>query len=193
MSMHSFCRGNFMSRSYRRIGAGALGALFAVVFTVTLASARQAHAAGCSLASTNGTVTRLIGARTYTLHVPAGLAGPQVPLLLSMHGASGFSAEQEFVTGWSPYADAHRFIVAYPQGVSNLWDIQQNSYDVTFLRQLVADISGTWCVDPHRVFSDGHSKRGHHEHAVGLRRGQCVCFVRRVRRCRSDLAGRSVP
>jgi polyhydroxybutyrate depolymerase len=146
-----------MSRSYRRVGAGALGTLLAVLFTVTLASAPRAHAAGCTLAPTNGTVMRFVGARTYTLHVPAGLAGPQVPLLLSMHGASGFSAEQEFVTGWSPYADAHHFIVAYPQGVSNLWDINQNSYDVTFLRQVVADISSTWCVDPHRVFSDGHS------------------------------------
>jgi polyhydroxybutyrate depolymerase len=120
-----------------------------------------ASASACSLTSTNGTVTRTLGSRVYQLHVPAGLTGTQVPLLLSLHGAGSNGSEDEYFTGWSGYADTHDFIVAYPdaQGYpSGVWDpYSTSSPDVPFLRQVVGDISASWCVDPHRIYVDGWS------------------------------------
>lgn len=120
-----------------------------------------AAAASCTLTSTNGTITRTLGSRVYQLHVPAGLTGSQVPLLLSLHGAGSNGSEDEYFTGWSTYADQHNFIVAYPdaQGYpSGVWDpYSTSSPDVPFLRQVVSDVSANWCIDPSRVYVDGWS------------------------------------
>ena len=136
-------------------------ALFAGLLSVgPLAAVTGGGTAGattCNLNSTNGTVTRFLGTRYYLLHVPSGLTGSTVPLLLSMHPLSYYASQQESSTGWSPYADSHNFIVAYPQGNFNAWDYSHNSADVTFLKNVVSDIAGTWCVDPKRTFSDGWS------------------------------------
>lgn len=117
---------------------------------------------GCTLSPTGGTVTRTIGTRTYELHVGSGLTGTQVPLLLSLHGAGSNGRQDETFTGWSAFADAHGFAVAYPNAGSSagggVWDpYSAGSPDVTFARQVVADVSARWCIDPKRVYVDGWS------------------------------------
>lgn len=132
-------------------GLGALGG-----------SAASAAEPGCSLSSTNGTVTRTLGARTYSVNVPAGLSAAEVPLLVTLHGAGSNATIDEYSKQWVPFAASHGFIVAYPQArpypQSGVWDpYSANSADVGFLREVVADISARWCVDPHRVYVDGWS------------------------------------
>jgi polyhydroxybutyrate depolymerase len=148
--------------SSRRAGGVMLAALVMSVLAVGHAPCRAAAAtSGCTLAATNGTITRMLGSRVYQVHVPPGLIGTQVPLLLSLHGAGSNGFEDEYFTGWSQFADANNFIVAYPdaQGYpSGVWDPYTSaSPDVSFVRQVVDDISVTWCVDPHRVHVDGWS------------------------------------
>jgi len=122
-----------------------------------LLSSGQAYA-NCTLTPTNGTETRTIGGRSYTINVPAGLSG-QVPLLLSMHGAWGSSSAHESMSGWTPYAAAHGFIVAYPQGANNgYWDLSEGSPEVGYLRNVVADIQRQYCANPARIYVDGHSR-----------------------------------
>jgi polyhydroxybutyrate depolymerase len=141
--------------------AKALGV--ALVATIAIAAAPQtASAAGCSLTPTSGTITRTLAGRTYLLNVPAGLTGTQVPLLLSLHGFGSTGSQDELFTGWTPFAAAHGFIVAYPQGqgsqYSGAWDpYTATSPDPQFLRDVVADVSATWCVNPARVHVDGWS------------------------------------
>ncbi|MGY4098750.1 alpha/beta hydrolase family esterase [Nocardia sp. R16R-3T] len=129
--------------------------------------------AQCTLSPTNGTIVRAIGTRIYRLNVPVGLTGTSVPLLVAEHGNASNAKDFEQVSGWTPYAATHGFIVAYPQGnannqvlnpgnglVGNDWEFQQDSIDVTFLRQVVADIEATWCIDTTRVYSSGWSDGG---------------------------------
>jgi polyhydroxybutyrate depolymerase len=115
----------------------------------------------CALTATSGTITRTLGSRVYQLHVPAGLTGTPVPLLLSLHGAGSNGSEDEYFTGWSGFADSHNLIVAYPdaQGYpSGGWNpYTEPNADVAFLRDVVGDISSNWCIDPHRVYVDGWS------------------------------------
>ena len=138
-------------------------ALLATAGVLALGPAPASAAEGeCSLATTGGTVTRPLDGRSYELHVPAGLSGTQVPLLLSLHGFGSNGTQDELSTGWSGYADAHNFIVAYPNARpangSGAWDpYAETSPDVPFLRHVVDDISAQWCVDPRRVHVDGWS------------------------------------
>jgi len=144
------------------IGA-ALASLAAMALLSASAAPAQAATPGCSLSPTAGTVTMNIADRTYRLNVPSGLTGTQVPLLLSLHGAGSTGDQDAMFTGWTGYAAAHNFIVAYPQArgfgsYSGLWDpYETTSPDVPYLRSVVADISSRWCVDPKRVYADGWS------------------------------------
>ncbi len=140
-----------------------LSTIAAAVTALALLSASEASAGtpGCTLTPTAGTITKSLGGRTYTVNVPAGLSG-DVPLLLSLHGFASTGSQDELFTGWTPFAAAHHFIVAYPQGqgsqFSGAWDpYTASSPDVQFLRDVVADISAQWCVDAHRVHVDGWS------------------------------------
>jgi polyhydroxybutyrate depolymerase len=131
------------------------------VASLALAPARPTSAAGCTLAATAGTITRSVGGRTYTINVPAGLTATQVPLVLALHGAGSTSSTMESFSGLTPFAAQRGFIVAYPQGSpagAGYWSPGPGSADVTFLRQVVTDISSTWCVDPHHVHATGWSR-----------------------------------
>lgn len=140
--------------------------LFAAVCAAALLSVAapvaSAAESGCTLSSTNGTVSRSLGGRSYLVNVPAGLSASQVPLLVSLHGAGSTGSQDELFTGWSSFAASHGFIVAYPQArpfdFGGVWDpYTSTSEDYSFLRDVVADISATWCVDPRRVHLDGWS------------------------------------
>ncbi len=150
-----------MTRIRRRAVVAAVAA--AVVAPAAFgASPAAAAEPGCTFTPTGGTITRTLGDRTYLVNVPAGLTGTHVPLLLSLHGFGSSGSQDESFTGWTPFAAAKKFIVAYPQGrpseYSGAWDpYTANSADVSYLRQVVADISATWCVDPQRVHADGWS------------------------------------
>lgn len=142
-----------------------ISALAAVAFALTI-GATPAQAAdppsGCTLNPTGGTITRTLGGRTYLLRVPAGITATRAPLLVVFHGALSNGQTVEFFSGWSGFADAKKFIVAYPQarplGWAGVWDPYTNgSDDVQFAEDVVADISTTWCVDPRRVHADGWS------------------------------------
>ncbi len=130
----------------------------------------SAATSGCVLTPTNGTVTQMIGSREYQLYVPPGLTGTSVPLLLSLHGAGSNGLEDEISTGWSPFAAANDFIVAYPDALTDpldpsgpylgggVWNpYTMNSTDVPFLRQVVSQIESTYCIDTSRVYVDGWS------------------------------------
>ena len=144
-----------------RVGAIVLSAA-AVWMTLAAIGPTPSSAATCTLSGTGTTVTRTIGARSYLLHVPANLTGASVPLLLNLHGYGEPAALEESQSGWSQYADAHNFVVAYPVGLARVpfvpsWDWAQGSEDVAFLRSVVADIAATTCIDPNRVHASGIS------------------------------------
>lgn len=117
----------------------------------------------CTAQATAGTITRTIDDRTYALTVPAGLpAGAAAPLLVVLHGAGSSPGIDEASKQWLPFAAARGFIVAQPQArpfsFGGVWDpYTAASPDVAFLKSVVADVSGVFCVDPARVFLDGWS------------------------------------
>jgi len=156
-------------RQRRTASALLLAALLGGLLTTLGATApgSAAAAAPCSTASTNGTKTVALwagwdqGIRSYNLHVPAGLTG-SAPLLIDLHGLGSNAFFQEVTSGWSQYADSQKFIVAYPAGFAwgQAWNVGEGSADAAFLKKVVADIKGKYCVDSDRVFVEGGSLGG---------------------------------
>jgi polyhydroxybutyrate depolymerase len=104
--------------------------------------------------------------RSFILHVPAGYTGKNpVPLVLDWHGLGSSGASQEMVSGYKALSDQEGFIVAWPNGTENAWNIGKCCTsspvdDLGFARAIVADIQRRACIDPKRVYSTGYSMGG---------------------------------
>src|SRR4029077_20342088 len=58
------------------------------------------------------------GERTYHLYVPASLPKDRpVPLLVALHGGTGWGTQFEQQSGFDGLAEANQFLVVYPDGV----------------------------------------------------------------------------
>lgn len=105
--------------------------------------------------------------RSYTLHVPTTPPTEPTPLILNFHGFTSSMSGQEAFSLMSPHSDAHGYVVAYPNGVSNSWNAgtccatDKTRDDVGFVRKVVADIGTRLCVDPRRVYATGMSNGGY--------------------------------
>lgn len=105
--------------------------------------------------------------REYILYVPRSYNGSShVPLMLDFHPLSSSSTYQRNNSGTAGVADREGFIVAYPQGIDNSWNIgpcctrERTVDDVAFARAVVEQVSARACVDDKRVYATGYSNGG---------------------------------
>jgi predicted esterase len=97
--------------------------------------------------------------REFLLHVPAQLPSTPVSLVLSLHGLGYANGLQQGMTGWNDLAERDGFVVAYPQGVNNLWNFVPDdaNTDIKYLRALVTSIQAERCIDLNRTYAGGIS------------------------------------
>ena len=103
--------------------------------------------------------------RSFSLHVPPGYDGRQpFPLVLMLHGRTGSGRSIEKYSGMSDLADAHAFIVAYPDalGFPTSWNTEidtdpHQADDIAFLHALVKELKKNLIIDEKRIFVAGHS------------------------------------
>jgi polyhydroxybutyrate depolymerase len=136
-------------------------------------------ATGCGLKVAAGTVTLTpaIGGQTRTVvvHIPRAYTGhTRLALVLNLHGSASTARQQEVFSGMDRSADAHHFIVAYPQaaipdGSGYDWNIPNvpltggrpvpsgAADDVSFLKRLVIVLERRYCIDSRQVFATGMS------------------------------------
>lgn len=108
--------------------------------------------------------------RSYLVHVPDGLDETQaVPLVIAIHGYSGWPAQMALTSGWNKVADREGFIVVYPRGTGmplhwragGAWaDDDDPLVDVRFISTVIDDVSQRYKIDPQRVYVNGHSNGG---------------------------------
>ncbi len=120
-------------------------------------------------------LTVLAGGRSRTVMVysPPGVAHP-APLVLNLHGSGGSAVQQESFSAMDALAEAHGFIVAYPQasivlGSGFAWNVPGQALlggkavpagsadDVQYIAQTIATLEETYSIDPKRVFVTGMS------------------------------------
>lgn len=106
-------------------------------------------------------------ARKFILHVPASYAADQpAPLVVDLHPLGQTADFQRGNSGYRELSEEEGFIVAWPQGIQNVWNVgpccteSREVDDVGFAKALVTDVSSQVCVDPKRVYADGYSMGG---------------------------------
>lgn len=104
--------------------------------------------------------------RNYTVHVPASYDNATLtPLVIDFH-AMGMTAEwQRNTSGFSQLSDQEGFVVAWPQGLDNTWNIgpccgTRDADDFSFVAALIRDLSSEACVDQRRIYATGYSFGG---------------------------------
>jgi len=106
--------------------------------------------------------------RNYLLYVPKSYDRTKpTPLVISLHGAGGWPAQQMGVSGWNRRAEREGFIVVYPsaaEGVGpRVWHVEPGQLlmrDVGFIAALMDTLEATYNIDPTRIYANGLSNGG---------------------------------
>ena len=113
--------------------------------------------------------------RQFTMYVPKTINKEKpVALVLNFHGSGMTALEHMFYTEMNTTADNHNFIVVYPQGKDNDWnvgfgmDYDDGPKDIEFIRQLVEKIKKHYSIDPNAVFATGLSRGGFFTHRLAV-------------------------
>ena len=132
-------------------------ALAILMCTATIGLAAPAHATPGQMEF--GGLTR-----TYTVHVPPGRERP-TGLVINLHAAGATGPQQAALTHYDAVADAHGFVVAYPDGIDFSWadgrgasvPDRQGVDDVGFISALTSTLIAEHRIDPGRVYVTGLS------------------------------------
>jgi polyhydroxybutyrate depolymerase len=107
--------------------------------------------------------------RRYLVYTPASYAGqPQkaFPVVFNFHGSGMTMAEQMLYTQMNHAADRHQFIVVYPLGVKQDWNVGfgmsylEGTDDIGFTEALLDKLKQDYRVDGRRVYATGLSRGG---------------------------------
>jgi len=106
--------------------------------------------------------------REYVLYVPESYDRTRpTPLVISMHGAAGWGAQQRDLSQWNRVAEREGIIVVYPSGAEavgpRVWEVfpgEDLMRDVRFISELVDALEAEYNIDPTRVYANGLSNGG---------------------------------
>jgi polyhydroxybutyrate depolymerase len=107
--------------------------------------------------------------RRYLVYTPASYdAQPdqRYPIVFNFHGSGMTVAEQMLYTQMNRAADRHGFIVVYPAGVKQDWNVgfgmsyREGTDDIGFTEALLTKLSQDYRVDDRRVYATGLSRGG---------------------------------
>ncbi len=96
-------------------------------------------------------------ARTSLIYAPPDAVSP--PLVISMHGLSGTGSQQRSMSRFETIAQRDRFVVAFPDGLQNRWDIS-GATDVDFILAIIDSAAARYGIDRARVYATGFSMGG---------------------------------
>jgi polyhydroxybutyrate depolymerase len=127
--------------------------------------------------------------RRYIVYTPASYeASPdrQYAVVLNFHGGGMTMAEQMLYTGMNRTADRHDFIVVYPQGIAQDWNVGfEQSYsegtdDVGFTAALLDRLEQDYRIDRQRVFATGLSRGGFFTHRLAAELSHRIAAIAAV-------------
>lgn len=109
----------------------------------------------------NGALVSSGERREYLLHVPRTLDRTKpAALVVSLHGAGGWPAQQRDLSRWNELADREGFIVVYPAGRdtagARVWHMA-GERDPRYIADLIDKLQGEYDIDPRRVYANGLS------------------------------------
>lgn len=150
-----------MAIRLRRFLLGTLILLVGVpILAVTGILAYTSH-----LDRTNGHLVSSGVERRYLLFVPPTYDPSRAtPLVISLHGAGAWPAQQMDMTHWNELAAEQGFIVVYPAARGRIWQVQHPgadpSGDVRFISDLIDRLERDYHIDTQRIYANGFSLGG---------------------------------
>lgn len=148
--------------SIRKLIVGAVLVLIGLPVVLVLVFAVSIHV----LDRTNGTIISSGQKREYLLYVPKSYDRIRpTPLVISLHGASVWPAQQMNLSRWNRLAESQGFIVAYPSGsgLPKIWHVDRGdglTRDVRFISALIDTLEAAYNIDPMRIYANGMSNGG---------------------------------
>lgn len=121
--------------------------------------------------------------RTYTYYVPPNLPTNQsVPLIFVLHGTTQTGNGIMDISSFNDLADANQFIVVYPDGVGNAWNVGigaagSDADDLGFIELLVETFATDYNVDLSRLYSCGFSAGGYMSYRLACESSFCFAAV----------------
>lgn len=116
----------------------------------------------------NGSMVSSGEKREYIVYVPRSYhRWKPAPLVISLHGAGGWPAQQMNLSRWNPLAEREGFIVVYPsaaeRGGPGIWHLESGALltkDVRFISDLIQKLEADYNIDRERIYASGLSNGG---------------------------------
>jgi polyhydroxybutyrate depolymerase len=137
-------------------------------------------------AQSNGSITVGNESRTFTYFVPPTLPPQPSALVFVLHGTTQDGAQIMDISAFNDIAVANNFIVVYPDGVGNIWNVgfdlpgASTANDVGFIEALVDQFIEDFGVDATRVYSCGFSAGGYMSYRLACESSRCFAAVASV-------------
>lgn len=96
--------------------------------------------------------------RSILLYIPVNLPQNR-PLVISMHGSNQSPDYQRNASKWEPIADTAKFVVVFPGGINNQWDISGTT-DINFINAIIDTLHRRYAINRNRVYLSGFSMGG---------------------------------
>ena len=100
--------------------------------------------------------------RTYYLHTPAKSPSHPLPLIVALHGSGMQGKEMADKTALNQLADQAGFVVVYPDGLKQKWNVSGQSPEdnVAFVHTLIRQVQQIRSIDSQRIYVVGLSNGG---------------------------------
>jgi polyhydroxybutyrate depolymerase len=123
--------------------------------------------------------------RSYTIFVPLTWSPDKnFPMLLALHGLTQTGNGMMGFSNFNLYAEQYGFIVVYPNGVSNSWNVGfpggSTADDVGFLSALIDTVNAAYGTDLNRIYSTGFSNGGFMSYRLACEAGDRIAAIASV-------------
>ncbi|RMF00022.1 MAG: hypothetical protein D6772_06880, partial [Bacteroidetes bacterium] len=123
--------------------------------------------------------------REYRLYVPAAYDGQSPwPLVFNFHGFTSNAAQQEIYSNMNTVADTAHFLVCYPEGIGNAWNVGwsfgSTADDVGFVDALIDSLSLAYELDAGRIYACGMSNGGFMSYRLACERSNRFAAIASV-------------
>ena len=123
--------------------------------------------------------------RSYTIYIPTAWSPEKnYPMLLALHGLTQTGNSMMGFSNFNAYAEEFGFIVVYPNGVSNSWNVGfpggSTADDVGFLIALIDTVNAAYATDLNRIYSTGFSNGGFMSYRLACEAGDRIAAIASV-------------
>jgi polyhydroxybutyrate depolymerase len=123
--------------------------------------------------------------RNYILYLPAAYDGQtDWPLVFNFHGYTSNAGQQEAYSDMNAVADTAHFLVCYPNGIDNAWNVGwsfgSTADDVGFVDGLITEFSANYRIDNERIYACGMSNGGFMSYRLACERSEVFAAIASV-------------